>query len=83
MNLNMPFRDAHHVTGTIVAMAEKQGLTLDALSLEDMQSVEAGITADIYNVLTPLASASSRTSYGGTAPQNVRQQVERWKDKLG
>lgn len=82
MNLNMPFRDAHHVTGTIVAMAEKQDLTLDALSLEDMQSVEAGITADIYNVLTPLASASSRTSYGGTAPQNVRQQVERWKDKL-
>lgn len=83
MNLNMPFRDAHHVTGTIVAMAEKQDLTLDALSLEDMQSVEAGITADIYNVLTPLASASSRTSYGGTAPQNVRQQVERWKGKLG
>ena len=82
MNLNMPFRDAHHVTGTIVAMAEKQDLTLDALSLEDMQSVEAGITADIFNVLTPLASASSRTSYGGTAPQNVRQQVERWKDKL-
>ena len=83
MNLNMPFRDAHHVTGTIVAMAETHGKTLDALSLEDMQSVEAGITADIYNVLTPLASASSRTSYGGTAPTNVRKQVARWKSELG
>ena len=83
MNLNMPFRDAHHVTGTIVAMAEKQGVTLDALALADMQSVEARITADIFGVLTPLASASSRTSYGGTAPNNVRQQVARWKAQLG
>ena len=83
MNLNMPFRDAHHVTGTIVAMAEKQDVTLDALALADMQSVEARITADIFSVLTPLASASSRTSYGGTAPNNVRQQVARWKAELG
>lgn len=82
MNLNMPFRDAHHVTGTIVALAEAQGKTLDALSLEDMQSVEARITDDIYSVLTPLASATSRTSYGGTAPNNVRNQVARWKAEL-
>lgn len=82
MNLNMPFRDAHHVTGTIVAMAEKQNLTLDALSLTDMQSVEPKITKDIYNVLTPLASARSRTSYGGTSPNNVRQQVALWKNRL-
>ena len=82
MNLNMPFRDAHHVTGTIVALAEKQGVTLDALSLKDMQSVEPRITDDIYNVLTPLASASSRTSYGGTAPSEVRKQVARWKADL-
>ncbi|MEP4052864.1 MAG: argininosuccinate lyase [Litorimonas sp.] len=82
MNLNMPFRDAHHVTGTIVAMAEKQELTLDALSLPDMQSVEPRITENIYNVLTPLASASSRTSYGGTAPSEVRKQVARWKAEL-
>ena len=82
MNLNMPFRDAHHVTGTIVALAEKQGLTLDALSLEDMQVVEPRITKDIFNVLTPLASASSRTSYGGTAPSEVRKQVARWKSAL-
>ncbi|GGX72269.1 argininosuccinate lyase [Litorimonas cladophorae] len=82
MNLNMPFRDAHHVTGTIVALAEAQGKTLDALSLKDMQSVEARITNDIYSVLTPLASATSRTSYGGTAPNNVRHQVARWKAEL-
>ena len=83
MNLNMPFRDAHHVTGTIVALAEKQGVTLDALALTDMQSVEPKITNDIFNVLTPLASASSRKSYGGTSPDNVRKQVARWKAELG
>ena len=83
MNLNMPFRDAHHVTGTIVALAEKQRLTLDALALTDMQSVEPRITQDIFTVLTPLASASSRTSYGGTSPNNVKQQVARWKAELG
>jgi len=82
MNLNMPFRDAHHVTGTIVAMAEKQGTTLDALPLKEMQSVEPRISEDIFNVLTPLASASSRTSYGGTAPSEVQKQVALWKDNL-
>lgn len=82
MNLNMPFRDAHHVTGTIVAMAEKQGLTLDALALADMQTVEPRITEEVFSVLTPLASANSRTSYGGTAPNNVRMQVARWRAEL-
>jgi len=67
MKLNMPFRDAHHVTGAIVAMAEKQGTTLDALPLRDMQSVEPRITDDIFNV---------------TAPQNVRKQVSRWQEIL-
>ena len=80
--LNMPFRDAHHVTGTIVAMAEKQGTTLDALALPDMQSVEARITDDVYSVLSPLASASSRVSYGGTAPSEVAKQVAMWKKAL-
>jgi len=78
MNLNMPFRDAHHVTGTIVALAEQQGKTLDTLSLADMQSVEPRITDEVYSVLSPLASASSRTSYGGTAPSEVEKQVTRW-----
>ena len=83
MNLNMPFRDAHHVTGTVVALAEKQGKTLDKLELSEMQSVEPRITDDVYRVLTPLASASSRTSYGGTAPSEVAKQVKRWQKVLG
>ncbi|MEE9348008.1 MAG: argininosuccinate lyase [Robiginitomaculum sp.] len=81
-SLDMPFRNAHHVTGTIVALAEKQGKTLDGLSLSDMQSVEPKITDDVYSVLSPLASASSRVSYGGTAPSEVAKQVARWKAKL-
>jgi len=81
-SLNMPFREAHHVTGSIVAMAEKQGTTLDALSLTDMQSVHGAITDDVYSVLSPLASASSRLSYGGTSPKRVAEQVARWKAKL-
>ena len=81
-SLNMPFREAHHVTGSIVAMAERQGTTLDALSLADMQSVHGAITDDVYSVLSPLASASSRLSYGGTSPTRVAEQVARWKDKL-
>jgi len=81
--LDMPFRDAHHVTGTIVALAEKKGKTLDALSLSQMRKVEKRITKDVYSVLSPLASASSRTSYGGTAPSEVKKQVERWREELG
>jgi len=80
--LNMPFRDAHHVTGTIVALAEKKGVTLAELALSDMQAVEPKITKNIYTVLTPLASAQSRTSYGGTAPREVRKQVKRWQKLL-
>ncbi len=82
MRLNMPFRDAHHVTGRIVALAESEGLTLDALSLAQMQSVEPGITDAVFDVLTPLASATSRTSYGGTSPERVREQVARWRGTL-
>jgi len=80
--LNMPFRDAHHVTGTIVAMAEKQGKTLDALALEDMQKIEPKITTDIFTVLSPIASAHSRVSYGGTAPSEVAKQVKQWQKNL-
>jgi len=82
MSLNIPFRDAHHVTGAIVALAEKQGKTLDALELSEMQTIEPRITDDVYRVLTPLASASSRTSYGGTAPSEVEKQVKRWQGIL-
>ena len=81
--LAMPFRQAHHVTGTLVAMAEDRNVALDQLSLEDMQSVEPRITADIFSVLTPEASARSRTSFGGTAPVNVKREAKRWLKLLG
>lgn len=80
--LNMPFRDAHHVTGRVVALAEDKRVTLDALSLSDMQSVEANITADIFNVLSVEKSIASRRVYGGTAPDNVAKQAARWLNQL-
>ena len=70
--LNMPFRDAHHVTGSLVALAEEKDCVLEELTLEDMQSIEPSITEDVYSVLSSEASVNSRTSYGGTAPANVR-----------
>ncbi len=80
--LAMPFRDAHHVTGTLVAMAEDRAIALDELSLEDMQTVEPRITRDVFTVLTPQASARSRTSLGGTAPANVKREAKRWLKQL-
>ncbi|UWR30820.1 argininosuccinate lyase [Sulfitobacter sp. W002] len=79
---NLPFRDAHHVTGTLVAMAEAQGCDLPDLTLEQMQSVHAEITRDVFDVLGVENSVNSRMSYGGTAPAQVRAQVERWKEIL-
>ncbi|WP_028879920.1 argininosuccinate lyase [Terasakiella pusilla] len=73
--LGMPFRNAHHVTGAIVKIAEDKGCDLSDLSLDDMQSVDAAITKDVYDVLTIDASVASRTSYGGTAQSNVREQI--------
>ena len=81
--LDMPFREAHHVTGSLVAMAEGKGVDLPDLSLADMQSVHSEITADIFEVLGVHNSVASRTSYGGTAPVRVREQVARWKELLG
>jgi argininosuccinate lyase len=81
--LAMPFRDAHHVTGTLVAMAEDRAIALDELSLEDMQSIEPRITRHVFSVLTPQASARSRTSLGGTAPANVKREAKRWLKQLG
>ncbi|MEM5467367.1 argininosuccinate lyase [Celeribacter marinus] len=78
----MPFRDAHHVTGALVAMAEKKGCDLPDLSLADMKSVHDAITEDVFNVLTVENSVASRTSYGGTAPSQVRAQIARWKEVL-
>jgi argininosuccinate lyase len=81
--LNMPFRDAHHVTGSAVKAAETKGVDLAELALADLQALEPRITSAIYTVLTPAASAASRISYGGTAPAQVRAQIARWKELLG
>jgi argininosuccinate lyase len=80
--LGLPFREAHHVTGALVAMAEAEGCDLPELPLERMQSVHGGITADVYDVLGVENSVNSRMSYGGTAPEQVRRQIARWKESL-
>ena len=77
--LNLPFRDAHHVTGTLVAMAEKKGCDLPDLSITEMKSVHDGITQEVYSVLGVQNSVRSRISYGGTSPERVREQIARWK----
>lgn len=81
--LNMPFRQAHHVTGALVAKAEAKGVDLDALSLAEMQSVEPGITDEIFAVLGVDNSVRSRTSFGGTAPDNVLASVAWWRERIG
>ncbi len=80
--LGLPFREAHHITGTLVAMAEAKGCDLPDLTLADMQSVYAGITADVFGVLGVDNSVNSRMSYGGTSPVQVRAQIARWKAAL-
>ena len=80
--LNLPFRDAHHVTGTLVRMADEVGCDLADLPLERMQEVEARIDADVFSVLTVEASLSSRSSYGGTAPDNVRDAARRARERF-
>jgi len=81
--LGLPFREAHHVTGTLVAMAEARGCDLPELSLADMAAVHGGITAGVFGVLGVENSVRSRTSYGGTAPERVREQVALWRARLG
>ncbi|MEZ5818473.1 MAG: argininosuccinate lyase [Hyphomicrobiaceae bacterium] len=80
--LKLPFRDAHHATGAIVRLAETRGETLEELPLEAMQAIEPRITADVLKVLSVDASVRSRTSYGGTAPQNVRKMARAWVRRL-
>jgi argininosuccinate lyase len=79
----LPFRDAHHATGKAVALAEKNGCRLDELSLEDFTAINPAITASVFDVLSIDSSVASRTSFGGTAPDNVRGQVAWWRTKLG
>jgi len=80
--LDLPFRQAHHVTGAAVKRAEALGVDLAGLPLEELQSLDARITADVYKVLTPEASAASRQSFGGTAPTQVRARIAEWKERL-
>ena len=80
--LGLPFRDAHHITGALVAMAEAQDCDLPDLTLDQMQSVHSGITDGVFTVLGVDNSVNSRTSYGGTAPAQVRAQIARWKEHM-
>jgi len=80
--LRMPFRDAHHVTGRLVAKAEAKNVDLAGLSLDEMQAEEPRIHNGIFQVLSVEASVASRTSYGGTAPVNVRRMAAEWRERL-
>lgn len=81
--LGMPFRDAHHVTGAIVKLAEKKGIDISELPLAEMQGVEPKISEDVFSVLTVEHSVASRTSYGGTAPQRVKEAIKEAKERYG
>ena len=81
-DLGMPFREAHHITGALVAKAEEKGCDLPDLSLADMQIVNERINADVFNFLGVQNSVASRQSYGGTAPKQVRIQIARWRKIL-
>ena len=81
--LKLPFRDAHHVTGRVVAKAAEAQVPLDKLPLELMQGIEPRITKAVFGVLSVEKSVTSRAVYGGTAPKNVRIQAKRWLKRLG
>ena len=80
--LKLPFREAHHVTGSIVKLAEGKSVALEQLSLADMQAVESRIGKAVFSVLSVESSVKSRTSHGGTAPQNVRKMARAWIKRL-
>jgi argininosuccinate lyase len=81
--LGLAFRQAHHVTGQLVAAAAARKIVLQDLTLSDMQAIEPRITNEVFSVLSVENSVESRTSYGGTAPAPVREQAQRWLDRLG
>jgi argininosuccinate lyase len=79
----LPFREAHHVTGRIVGLAEARGCDLPDVTLDEMRSAHPAITSAVFDVLGVDNSVASRTSYGGTAPVEVRKQVAAWRERLG
>jgi argininosuccinate lyase len=80
--LGTPFREAHHIAGSIVRRAEELGVTLDQVPLAEMQKIETAITKDVFKVLPLEASVNARTSFGGTAPVRVKEQVQFWRERL-
>jgi argininosuccinate lyase len=79
----IPFREAHHITGSAVKLAESRGIALDALPLADLEAIDARIDQSVYAALSVDASVTARASYGGTAPDQVRLQVARARKALG
>ena len=80
--LNMPFRDAHHVTGRAVALAAEKNTALEKLSLDELQAINPAITEDVFSVLSVKKSVANRTSFGGTAPVQVKKQIRYWQERL-
>ena len=78
----LPFREAHHVTGKAVKLAEEKAIGLEELPLGELQKLNPAITADVFSVLSVENSVKSRTSFGGTAPQEVKKQIRYWKKRL-
>ena len=81
--LNLPFREAHHITGELVGLAEQLKCDLSEIKLKEMQRIHSGITEDVFTVLSIENSVKSRSSYGGTSPEKVQFQIDRWKKELG
>jgi argininosuccinate lyase len=81
--LNLPFREAHHITGELVSLAERLECDLSEIKLKEMQRIHSGITEDVFTVLSIENSVKSRSSYGGTSPEEVQFQIDRWKKELG
>jgi argininosuccinate lyase len=79
--LGLPFREAHHITGRVVALAESKACDLWDLPLDALQAIHSGITSKVYDVVTVEASVASRKSYGGTAPDEVRKQIAWWRGR--
>ncbi|MBB1249631.1 argininosuccinate lyase [Rhizobium sp. G21] len=80
--VGLPFREAHHVTGRAVALAESKACDLSDLPLDELQAIHPGVTEDVYKVVTVEASVAARKSYGGTAPDQVRSQIAAWRERV-
>ncbi|MCB1452587.1 MAG: argininosuccinate lyase, partial [Rhizobiaceae bacterium] len=78
----LPFREAHHVSGRAVALAEQTRRSLDRLTLDEYREINPAITDEVFSVLTVASSVKSRTSYGGTAPSEVKRQIRYWRKRL-